>query len=137
MRLWRRSRGESVDHFETLRLTKDGRLIDVAITVSPIKDSSDTVIGVSKMARDITGRRRSEQALRDSDEKFHQLADNITEVFWITSPDLGIMHYVSAGYEVIWGRSEASLYANPHQWRNRRGRRSRASPRYFRRTDGR
>jgi PAS domain S-box-containing protein len=56
------------------------------------------------------------QALRDSDEKFRELADNIADVFWITSPDLKTMHYVSAGYERIWGRSVESLYANPHQW---------------------
>ncbi len=58
----------------------------------------------------------SGQKLRESEEKFRQLADNITDVFWMTSPDLGAMHYISAGYEVIWGRSVASLYANPHQW---------------------
>jgi PAS domain S-box-containing protein len=58
----------------------------------------------------------SGQKLRESEEKFRQLADNITDVFWMTSPDLGAIHYISAGYEVIWGRSAASLYANPHQW---------------------
>ena len=47
-------RGESVEHFETLRQTKDGRLIDVSVTASPIKDASGKVIGVSKVARDIT-----------------------------------------------------------------------------------
>jgi PAS domain S-box-containing protein len=58
------------------------------------------------------------QKLRESEEKFCQLADNITDVFWMTSPDLGKMHYVSAGYKVIWGRSLESLYADPHQWVN-------------------
>jgi PAS domain S-box-containing protein len=56
------------------------------------------------------------QNLRESEEKFRQLADNITAVFWMTSPDFKAMHYVSPGYETIWGRSAASLYANPHQW---------------------
>jgi len=59
---------------------------------------------------------RANQALRDSDEKFRALSDNITDVFWITSPDFKTMHYVSAGYELVWGRSAESLYANPHQW---------------------
>jgi PAS domain S-box-containing protein len=59
---------------------------------------------------------RTNQALLDSDRKFRQLADNITDVFWITSPDFKAMIYVSAGYELIWGRSAESLYANPHQW---------------------
>jgi PAS domain S-box-containing protein len=61
-------------------------------------------------------RKRAEDALSESNEKFHQLAENISEVFWITSPDFTTRHYVSAAYELIWGRSAESLYANPHQW---------------------
>ena len=57
-------RGENVEHFETVRQTKDGRLIDVSVTVSPIKDASGKVIGVSKVARDITERKRAEEELR-------------------------------------------------------------------------
>ena len=57
-------RGENVEHFETLRQTKDGRLIDVSVTASPIKDASGKVIGVSKVARDITERKRAEEELR-------------------------------------------------------------------------
>jgi PAS domain S-box-containing protein len=50
-------RGERVDHFETVRRTKDGRLIDVSITVSPIKDETGRIVGASKVARDISDRR--------------------------------------------------------------------------------
>ncbi len=53
--------GESVEHLETQRQTKDGRLLEVAITVSPIKDSVGRVVGVSKVARDITERKRLER----------------------------------------------------------------------------
>jgi PAS domain S-box-containing protein len=53
-------RGERVDHFETVRLTKDGRLVDMSITVSPLKDAVGRVVGASKVARDITERRRLE-----------------------------------------------------------------------------
>ncbi|MDI1312281.1 chemotaxis protein CheB [Prosthecobacter sp.] len=55
--------GEPVEHFETLRLRKDGRLIDVSLTISPIRDSTGRVVGASKIARDITGRRLLENAL--------------------------------------------------------------------------
>jgi len=65
---------------------------------------------------DITERKRMEVSLRESDEKFRQLAENITDVFWITSPDLKTMHYVSRCYVRVWGRSTESLYANPHEW---------------------
>jgi PAS domain S-box-containing protein len=57
-------RGERVDHFETVRRTKDGRLIDVSITVSPIKDAAGRIVGASKVARDITERMRTDAALR-------------------------------------------------------------------------
>src|SRR5262249_34575232 len=53
-------RGERVDHFETVRRAKDGRLVDMSITVSPIRDATGRVIGASKVARDITERRRME-----------------------------------------------------------------------------
>ena len=61
-------------------------------------------------------RKRTEESLRQSEEKFRQLASNITDVFWMTSPDQKEVLYVSPGYELIWGRSAESLYANPHQW---------------------
>ncbi len=57
-------REESVDHFETMCQTKDGRLISVSVTVSPIKDATGTVIGVSKVARDITRHKQAEDEIR-------------------------------------------------------------------------
>ncbi len=56
-------RGERVDHFETLRQRKDGTLIDISLTISPVKDKDGRVIGASKIARDITERKLSEQAI--------------------------------------------------------------------------
>jgi PAS domain S-box-containing protein len=58
------SRGERVDHYETLRRRKDGRIIDVSLTVSPVRDSDGRIIGASKIARDITARRRAEETQR-------------------------------------------------------------------------
>jgi PAS domain S-box-containing protein len=55
-------RGERVDHFETVRVTKDGRFVDVSITVSPVRDASGRIVGASKIARDISERRRLEDA---------------------------------------------------------------------------
>ena len=56
--------GESVEHFETQRLRKDGKLIDVSVSVSPIRDAEGQVVGASKVARDITERKRAEKELR-------------------------------------------------------------------------
>ena len=69
-----------------------------------------------QLVRFYRDRAESAEALRESEVRFRQLADNITDVFWITSPDFAIMHYVSPGFERIWGRSVASLYAQPHLW---------------------
>jgi signal transduction histidine kinase/ActR/RegA family two-component response regulator len=61
-------RGERVDHFETIRLAKDGRQLGVSITVSPIKDSTGHVVGASKVLRDITERKKTEAALKKAAE---------------------------------------------------------------------
>jgi PAS domain S-box-containing protein len=61
--LARISRGERVEHYETVRVTKDGRRIDVSLTISPVRDNRGTVIGASKISRDISSRKRAEQRL--------------------------------------------------------------------------
>ena len=58
--LARIGRGEIVDHFETVRQTKDGRRLNISLTVSPIRDSTGTIVGASKIARDVTDRKRAE-----------------------------------------------------------------------------
>jgi PAS domain S-box-containing protein len=60
--------GRRIEHFETVRLTKDGRLIDVSLTVSPIKDEQGRVIGASKILRDISSRKRIEQSLLQAEK---------------------------------------------------------------------
>ena len=57
-------RGEDIEHYETLRLRKDGSRVDVSLTISPIQDDKGRIIGASKIARDITLRKRQEAALR-------------------------------------------------------------------------
>jgi two-component system, chemotaxis family, CheB/CheR fusion protein len=58
--------GKRVDHFDTTRVTKDGRRISISLTVSPIRDSRGVIVGASKVARDISERKRSEEALLES-----------------------------------------------------------------------
>ncbi|HXV16568.1 MAG TPA: PAS domain S-box protein, partial [Gemmatimonadaceae bacterium] len=63
--------------------------------------------------------RKLEEARRieiENAEKFHHLADNLSDVFWIRSPDMRQLHFVSRGFERVWGRSVDSLHENPDQW---------------------
>ena len=62
-------RGEAIDHFDTTRLTKDGRRVQISLTVSPVRDSHGTIIGASKVARDVTDRKRSEALLLASEQR--------------------------------------------------------------------
>ncbi len=73
--LARLSRGERIDHFDTIRLRKDGTAFDISLTISPIRDPDGKIIGASKIARDISGRKRIERELHDSEQRFRTLAD--------------------------------------------------------------
>jgi PAS domain S-box-containing protein len=62
-------RGESVKHFETVRLRKDGKSIDVSATISPIRDGNGVIVGASKIARDITERKAAEKKIREFNQE--------------------------------------------------------------------
>jgi len=68
------------------------------------------------LRKEIAGRKQVEESLRESEERFRQLAENIREVFWVTDPDKQKMLYISPEYEKIWGRGRESLYQSPCDW---------------------
>jgi PAS domain S-box-containing protein len=71
-------RGEPVEHYETVRVTKDGRRLDVSLTISPVKDSQGRIVGASKIARDIGDIVRARQVLARSKEDLERLVDERT-----------------------------------------------------------
>jgi PAS domain S-box-containing protein len=73
-------RGERIDHFDTIRITKDGRRIPISLTVSPVHDSRGLIIGASKVARDISERKRAEQALLESEGRLAAEADALAKL---------------------------------------------------------
>jgi PAS domain S-box-containing protein len=92
--LSRLRRGERVEHFQTVRKRKDGSLLDLSLTISPVKDAHGDVVGASKIARDITQQKRVEEALLASEARFRQLANAMPQMVW-TATTAGNLDYVS------------------------------------------
>ncbi|HEX2948863.1 MAG TPA: PAS domain S-box protein [Armatimonadota bacterium] len=105
--------GERVQHYETTRVRKDGTRLQIAVTVSPIKDSSGHIVGASTITRDITAQKLAEHALRESEEKFRLLFQNMNEAMardQIVFDNAGhatdwIVTDVNPAYEVIYKKT--------------------------------
>jgi PAS domain S-box-containing protein len=97
-------RGERVDHFHTVRRRKDGGLIDVSLTISPVRDPSGRVIGASKVARDITAEKQAERALRESEQRFRVITDASPVMVWMAGTDR-LCYYFNKGWLDFTGRT--------------------------------
>jgi PAS domain S-box-containing protein len=113
--------GERVDHYETVRRRKDGTLLDVSLTVSPVKDADGRIIGASKIARDISARIRAEEQLREQAEiietvnhigqtlagelDLHKLVQAVTDA----ATEISGAHFGSFFYNVLDERGESYM----------------------------
>jgi PAS domain S-box-containing protein len=86
--LERLKKGERVDHFETIRVAKDGKELDISLTISPVKDGLGRVMGASKVARDITGQKQIERELRERQAELHALAEGLEAQVRIRTQEL-------------------------------------------------
>jgi PAS domain S-box-containing protein len=75
-------RGRRIDHFETVRRAKDGRLLNISLTVSPIRDDAGRIVGASKVARDITDQTRAGQAIATSQQRYRRIFEATGVSIW-------------------------------------------------------
>lgn len=84
----------------------------------PEMEMDGNLVSVLGISRDITDHKLAIEELRESEQRFRQLTENINEVFWMVTPDFSKRLYVSPAYEQIWGRSCQSLYNQSNSWRD-------------------
>lgn len=108
--------GELHCQYETVHLRKDGTPVHLSFNAIACRDDQGNVIGTTGTAHDITECKRIEAQLRESEQMFRQLAENIPQVVFLRDCNAQEMLYVSPAYEQIWGRTCESLYEQPNGW---------------------
>jgi two-component system, cell cycle sensor histidine kinase and response regulator CckA len=123
---WTAKEGGEMATSSTRLIVQTRRLGDalVGLAILVTIGTGFALVGVARRLKEdnivlqteVAERKRAEETLHESEEKFRQMAENITDMFWMTSPDMQQVLYVSPAYESIWGHSAESLYAHPSQW---------------------
>ena len=107
-------RAETSTPYEVIGIRNDGSTFPILVHAKTLKYQEDKVRVAA--IRDLSYKRKRELALRESEERFREIADNIREVFWLFDWKNQKVEYVSPAYEQIWGRSVENLYANYEEW---------------------
>jgi PAS domain S-box-containing protein len=101
--LARLRRGERIEHYETVRRRKDGTLLNISLTVSPIRDANGHIVGASKIARDITAQKKTEETLRKSEARFRLIGEVVPQMLW-TADAKGEVDYFNERWDAYIGR---------------------------------
>lgn len=101
--------GQKIEHYETVRVTKEGKKIDVSLTISPVKDAAGRIVGASKIAHDITERKRAEAELKKSAEKFSKVFRQSPMALSLVSAKTHRYLDVNETFERIWGYARADV----------------------------
>jgi PAS domain S-box-containing protein len=99
-------RGKLIEHFETVRRHKNGSLLDISLTISPLCDASGKIIGASKIARDVTGRKRADRALMESEVRYRTLVSQVKDYAIFRTDTAGIAVSWNEGVERVLGFAE-------------------------------
>ena len=91
--------GERIGQFYTKRMHKDGHLLDVSVSVSPVRDGQGRIVGASNISRDVGPYLRAQERLRESEERFRMLAENMSQFAWMAAPDGHISWYNQRWYD--------------------------------------
>jgi PAS domain S-box-containing protein len=97
-------------------ITNDGREIYVQVDWEYIRDEDGELTGFASIISDVTERKKSEDALRESEERFRQIAENLPEILWLITPDWKDFIYLSPAYERIWQRPAQELLEKKSSW---------------------
>ncbi len=106
--------GEAVAAIDEKLVRLDGEVVDAEIRATPFAWRGHAAVHI--VATDISARRRADEAMRASEERFRQLADAIDTVFWITTADLGRTIYVSPAWQRVYGSPVQTAYDDPMAW---------------------